>query len=85
METSGYFKTSQSHLRNIGGCYENNAEELKKESLMSDLNIQNYKNIDQYLGIHRNEKILKYFIFSHILLFKKKKKTNEKDTYWFYF
>lgn len=72
METSGYFKTTQSHLRNIGGCYENNAEELKKESLMSDLNIQNYKNIDQYLGIHRNEKILKYFIFSHILLFKKK-------------
>lgn len=51
---------------------------------MSDLNIQNYKNIDQYLGIHRNEKILKYYIFSHILLFKKKK-TNEKDTYWFYF
>lgn len=50
---------------------------------MSDLNIQNYKNIDQYLGIHRNEKILKYYIFSHILLFKKK--TNEKDTYWFYF
>lgn len=30
METSGYFKTTQSHLRNIGGCYENNAEELKK-------------------------------------------------------
>lgn len=53
---------------------------------MSDLNIQNYKNIDQYLGIYRNEKILKYFVFSHILLFKKKKKkTNEKDTYWFYF
>lgn len=40
---------------------------------MSDLNIQNYKNIDQYLGIYRNEKILKYFVFSHILLFKKKK------------
>lgn len=39
---------------------------------MSDLNIQNYKNIDQYLGIYRNEKILKYFIFSHILLFKEK-------------
>lgn len=62
-KTSGCFKASPDHLRNVVSCFGNKIVEVKEKPLMSNLNIKSYIYIYVhicmyiYFRIYRNENI----------------------------